>query len=122
MTADALPFEFKRVKIAQAIDATGKGERVVQQMAEAGEIPGAVKIRGEWTFNLKKLLAWVDELERQQCQTRKAAGDARPRRTPSGEAAPFTAGRASPASSSDGRYKRAMSNLLNPGSRRTSRG
>lgn len=112
----------KRVKMADALPLIGKAERVAQQMAEAGEIPGAVKIRGEWTFNLRKLLGWIDDLERQQCASRKINDVAKPRPTRSGMAKSSTVESASRESSGVGRYERAMSRLAGNGLKRTSRG
>jgi hypothetical protein len=99
-------------------------------MAEAGEIPGAVKIRGQWTFDVARLRAWLRDLEDEQCRNRSAATKASPRARPLATPTGFNkavAGRsmigfASAASSSDGRYEHAMSKLLESGSSRTPRG
>jgi|GEM_PF-4375494 len=131
MASTQLRIEPERINMAAALPIIGKGRRVAQQMAEAGEIPGAIKIRGEWTFDLGKLRAWLRELENEQCQTRKVVAGASPRErlrpTPNGSGAPRTAGRskvasASPDDSAAGRYERAMSKLLAIGSKKTSRG
>lgn len=121
----------RRIKMADALPLIGKSIRVAQQMAEAGEIPGAIKIRGEWTFSYAKLRAWLDDLERDQCQTRKAVAKADHRArllaTPNGSSAKRTAGRSKDASASavasgDGAYEQAMSRLLSLGLKKTSRG
>src|SRR6185295_3672203 len=111
----------KRVKMAEALPLIGKAERVAQQMAEAGEIPGAVKIRGEWTFNLRKLLGWIEDLERQQCASRKINAAVKPRPTPNGTVTSFTAAKGSTENSGAGRYERAMSRLAGNGSKKRSR-
>jgi hypothetical protein len=112
----------KRVKMAEALPLIGKAERVAQQMAEAGEIPGAVKIRGEWTFNLRKLLGWIEDLERQQCASRKINDAAKPRPTRSGMVTSSTVASASRENSGAGRYERAMLRLAGNGLKKTSRG
>src|SRR5262249_58554310 len=48
----------ERVKMARARAIVGLDERVMQLMAEAGEIPGAIKIRGVWTFDETRLRNW----------------------------------------------------------------
>ena len=117
---ETLPPE--RIKMARARAIVGLDERVMQLMAEAGEIPGAIKIRGVWTFDETRLRNWVAELEAEQCESRKRAAAARPRRTRNGVATRSTVVSGSRANSSDGRYEQAMSSLLAKSSRRTSRG
>lgn len=56
-TALAVARERVRMPVAMAI--TGKSARVLQSMALKQLIPGACKIGGEWTFNEKRLRAWV---------------------------------------------------------------
>lgn len=116
----ALLREHERVGTAAALPLIGKGQRVVQQMCEAGEIPGVVKIRGRWTFNLLELIGWLKNLEEQQRATRKAAAGAKPRPTPNGTATRSPAGRGS--TEAGGRYERAMSKLYALGSRKKSSG
>jgi hypothetical protein len=119
-----------RIKMADALPLIGKSIRVAQQMAEAGEIPGAIKIRGEWTFSLAKLRAWLDELENEQCRKRTVVAEAgrrvRPHATHNGSGAKATAGPSRPAfasaaASADGPYEQAMSKLLKIGLEKKSR-
>lgn len=121
MTERDSPVEPERIRMAKACSITGLEPRRMQQKAERGEIPGAVKIDGLWTFNESQLRAWVKALEDEQCQGRKAAAGAAIRRTPSGAATSSSGARGSRASSGGGRYAQAMSNLQHSGSRRTSR-
>jgi hypothetical protein len=44
-----------RVKIAQAVALLGLEARTVRDMAQRGEVPGAAKPRGIWTFDLAAL-------------------------------------------------------------------
>jgi hypothetical protein len=111
----------ERIKMARARAIVGLDERVMQQMAEAGEIPSAIKIRGVWTFDEAKLRIWLAELEKQQCESRTKAAAAKPRRIRNGTATRSMAASGSRASSGAGRYEQAMSNLLAQPSRRTSR-
>ena len=66
--------EVERIKMAQALAITGLGMRRLQLMAKAGEVPGAIKIWGTWTFDECALRKWLHELEEEQCRTRKAVG------------------------------------------------
>jgi predicted DNA-binding transcriptional regulator AlpA len=119
----APPNPDRRIKMAECMRIVGKSIRVMQQMAESGEIPSAVKIRGEWTFHEASVRAWMADLERQQCQNQKrAAGAERPRPTPTGVMAPSGAARKSAVRSVDGAYERMMSKLGAPALRKTSRG
>jgi hypothetical protein len=51
----------ERVKVADAIAITGLGQRKLQQMAAAGQVPGAARppTFRVWTFDLVELRAWV---------------------------------------------------------------
>lgn len=111
----------ERIKMARACAIVGLDARVMQQMAEAGEIPGAIKIRSLWTFDEAKLRNWLADLEQQQCRQREALAGAKRRRTPNGVATRSTAASASTANSTAGRYERAMSSLLGSSSRKMSR-
>src|ERR1700726_4318100 len=51
----------------------GLDERVMQRMAEAGDIPGAIKIRGAWTFEEKRLRNWLAPIETKESDHRKKA-------------------------------------------------
>lgn len=112
----------QRVKMREAVRLIGKEPRVVQQMAEAGEIDGALKQRGQWTFHLGRLLKQLEEQEKKQCASRQINVAAKPRRIASGVATPSTGASRSMASSSAGRYEQAMQTLLDHASKKTSRG
>lgn len=60
--------ERNRCKIAGAVARLGLEPRTVRDMATAGEIPGAAKFRGTWTFDVALLDAFVSEKERETCQ------------------------------------------------------
>jgi Helix-turn-helix domain len=111
----------ERVKTAEACSITGLPPRVVQRMAIAGKIPGAVKLGGSYTFDVAKLRAWVADEEKRQCETRKTIADARPRPTPNGAATRFGAPSSTREDSGSGAYERAMSALRDYASRKTSR-
>jgi hypothetical protein len=121
MTESASLIVPERIKMARARAIVGLDERVMQQMAEKGEIPGAIKIRGVWTFDEAKLRIWLADLEKQQCESRRKVAAAKPHRTRSGTATRSMAASGSRASSGDGRYEQAMSSLLAQPSRRISR-
>jgi hypothetical protein len=55
----------------EALAITGERERTLQALAAQGRIPGAAKLSRCWTFDERKLLAWVKqkEREREQCQS-----------------------------------------------------
>lgn len=46
----------KRGRIEEALPILGIPERTVRDMAACGELPGAAKIAGRWTFNMDKRL------------------------------------------------------------------
>ena len=116
------PLAPERIKMARARAVVGLETRVMQRMAEAGEIPGAIKIGGAWTFDEARLRNFLAELEAQQWETRKRADAARHRRIRNGMATRSTGVSVSRGSLSDGRYEQAMSTLLAKSSPRTSRG
>lgn len=61
----------KRVKVAVAVSITGLEARTVRDMALAGQIPGAAKLRGCWTFDLVKLEQFNRDAEATVCQNAK---------------------------------------------------
>jgi predicted DNA-binding transcriptional regulator AlpA len=111
-----------RINMARARGIVGLSTRVMQQMAEAGEIPSAIKIRHRWTFIEAEVRAWLEKLETEQRLARKAGADVSTRRIPSGAATPYGGASASRGRSGAGRYGQAMSTLLGNASRRTSSG
>jgi hypothetical protein len=115
MPSRALPLPAERVKMDAALSITGKSVRALQALAKRGEVPGAKKIGGEWTFNEAKLRAWVDETEEGSCRNGKVYHPA----IRSGGARPYGGGSPSGGRNAGGRYERAMSHLLRSGSRPT---
>jgi predicted DNA-binding transcriptional regulator AlpA len=69
----------ERIRPPQAASITGLAVRTVQLMALRGEIPGAAKLGGSWTFDEATLRAWVaEQVKKTQFRasaTRKAAFD-----------------------------------------------
>lgn len=58
----------KRIRAAEACEATGLTLRGLQVMAARGEIPGAAKMGRIWTFDSVKLGEWIQEKERATAQ------------------------------------------------------
>jgi hypothetical protein len=81
MTSPAIAPE--RIKSAEACAITGLSPRVLQQMAERGEIPGSLKLGARYVFDVTRLRTWLAELEQRQAEGRDALGDQlrRPRRS-----------------------------------------
>ena len=77
----------ERVRPQAAVTITGLSLRTVQALALRGEIPGAAKLGGSWTFDEAALRNWIKE----RIQWPK---DQKPLNTPIGGAAPY--GRGSP--------------------------
>lgn len=55
----------ERVRPQAAVTITGLSLRTVQALALRGEIPGAAKLGGSWTFDEAALRNWIKE--RTQC-------------------------------------------------------
>jgi hypothetical protein len=70
----------ERGSIQDAVSILGKHERTIRAMAGRGELPGAARIGGTWTFNLESLRAYVSSKELEVWQS------ARPQRAVSGGA------------------------------------
>lgn len=100
--------ERKRCKMAGAISRLAEEARTIRDMAARGEIPGAAKMRGVWSFDIAKLDELVSERERAACQR---ALDARPRRAVSGGMARSTAGFKPQAATSSGHYGQTIQRL-----------
>lgn len=77
----------ERIRPRQVAGITGLTVRAIQAMALRGEIPGAAKLGGSWTFDEAALRNWIKE--RTTCPQ-----DRRPLNTRTGEAA--SNGRGSP--------------------------
>jgi hypothetical protein len=89
-----------RRRIAWAMDESGKGKRALQDMAKRGQVPGAAKIGGEWTFDVVEFRRWIAEQVEASCRIM-------PISTRSG--ARGTSARRSMASASDEAYERLLS-------------
>ncbi|MEP9376149.1 helix-turn-helix domain-containing protein [Aquabacter sp. CN5-332] len=68
---------FERIRAHAAAGILGIETRTVQALAARGELPGACKIGGLWTFDEAALRNWIRE--RTQCQN-----DQKRRNTPTG--------------------------------------
>ena len=51
-----------------AVSRLGVEPRTIRDMAVAGEIPGAAKFRGVWSFDIALLDSFVSDKERETCQ------------------------------------------------------
>jgi hypothetical protein len=58
----------ERVRPASAAAITGLTVRTVQALALRGEIPGAAKLGGSWTFDVKALKRFKIELDRRKAE------------------------------------------------------
>ena len=103
----------ERIRIGEASAITGKTARALQGMAIRGDVPGAAKIGGQWTFHEATLRAWVNDLEKRSCR----AVVARPRPIRSGAVPSFGAARKSRAATSSGLYEQTIQTLRAFGSR-----
>lgn len=99
----------KRVKIAMAVSILGLEARTVRDMATRGEIPGAAKPRGIWTFDAALLDDYNRERETAACQN--ARNHLRLPRAASGVTASSTAGFKPAASTSNGHYGQTIQKL-----------
>jgi excisionase family DNA binding protein len=53
-----------RIQSRAAAAILGVSQRTVQSLAIAGELPGAARIGGTWTFDAEKLTAFLKQRER----------------------------------------------------------
>jgi excisionase family DNA binding protein len=53
-----------RIQSRAAAAILGVSQRTIQSLAIAGELPGAARIGGTWTFDAEKLTAFVKQRER----------------------------------------------------------
>jgi hypothetical protein len=104
----------ERGDINDAIRITGLKKRLIEAKAARGELSGAAKLFGRWTFDLELLRQWVkDEVKRQWAEnSRKHQPGA------SGAVAPCTAGLGSRADSSRGRFTQITQSLRRSGAKR----
>jgi hypothetical protein len=103
----------ERIRIATAVAILGVPERTVRDLALRGEIPGAAKIGGRWTFDLARLREYIRHREAATCQS------ARPQRAHSGVATSFGVVRRSADRTSSGRYGQTIQRLRNAAARKT---
>lgn len=111
----------ERITMAAACAITGKKPRALRTMCIGGQVPGAVKIGGEWTFDEARLRAWIGILEKQQAAKCQSAVQ-RPRPIASGRTVPFGGGKRSAAKNADGPYEQTIQGLLRNGSKRIASG
>ncbi|MDA9521673.1 hypothetical protein XI06_15315 [Bradyrhizobium sp. CCBAU 11434] len=98
----------ERVKVAYAVALLGLEARTVRDMAQRGEIPGAAKPRGIWTFDLALLQDYQRACEEAACQR---ARDLKPRRAVSGVVTSSMAASRSAARTSNGHYGQTIQKL-----------
>jgi hypothetical protein len=110
------PAPRKRVKVVDAVSLLGIEARTVRDMAQRGEIPGAAKPRGVWTFDLALLEQFTQDCERAACQ--RASEGRRLREVVSGEAKPSTAGFRPQVETSSGRCAQVILRLRAAAARR----
>ena len=97
MRSNAKP-SAERVPIAQAAAILGPPVRTMQDIAARGEIPGAAKIGGRWTFDIEKLRRLVRQRERETWQNGRRQPDATGAAIPCGRGLKFVGAK------SDGRF------------------
>lgn len=51
----------ERIRVVKAASILGINSRTVQSLAMRGELPGAAKIGGLWTFSESALRKWIEE-------------------------------------------------------------
>ena len=100
-----------RIQLKDATPLLGLPERTVRAMAACGEIPGAARLRGRWTFNLEKLRRYIAFKEAEACQ------GASPRRAVSGAAARSGAASRLKVATSNGLYAQTIQKLQSAGTR-----
>jgi excisionase family DNA binding protein len=71
-----------RIQSRAAAAILGVSQRTVQSLAIAGELPGAARIGGTWTFNSEKLTAFVKQRERDAENVVVSFGAPKPRPRP----------------------------------------
>ena len=98
----------RRCKMDGAVARLAEAPRTIRDMAARGEIPGAAKIRGAWSFDIALLDAFVAEKERQAWQNATAA---RPLPAVSGAMGRSMAGYRPGAQTSNGHYAQTIQRL-----------
>lgn len=100
--------EKRRCKMDGAVSRLAEEPRTIRDMASRGDIPGAAKLRGVWSFDIALLDAFVSDKEKQTCQN---ALHARPLRDASGATGRSTAGFKPQAATSSGHYGQTIQRL-----------
>jgi hypothetical protein len=109
-----MTLDVERVTINVAESILGLKRRNIQAKSARGEIPGAAKIGGLWTYNLAKLRGYVEQEEERQWQQ----SVRRHRPVATGAAIPCGAALSSMVVKSDGRYKQITRRLRQSGGKR----
>jgi excisionase family DNA binding protein len=94
----------ERGTVEDAAAIVGVSTRTIQLMAQNGELPGAVKVRRRWTFNLQRLREHMRAEEFKSCNQRLPKG-------PTGGTEFSGAALRSTAGNADGLYERAIQKL-----------
>jgi hypothetical protein len=107
--------ERKRCKMSGAVSRLAEEPRTIRDMAARGEIPGAAKMRGVWSFDIALLDAFVSDKERQTWQS---ASHARPLRDVSGGTVSSMGAYRPQAATSNGHYGQTIQRLRQAAARR----
>jgi hypothetical protein len=105
--------EAERIVIEDAMAILGLSGRMIQELAQRGEIPGAAKFGRRWTFDVVKLRAMIADKEREIWQR----SYERRRPVVTGAATRFGVVSASKAASSAGRFTQTIRRLRGKDSR-----
>jgi hypothetical protein len=95
----------ERVSVEKAAAILGPPMRTLQALAARGEIPGAAKLGGRWTFDIEKLRRLVRQRERETWQSGKPRPDVTGGAIPSGHGLKFVGAK------SDGRFTQVTQRL-----------
>ncbi len=58
----------ERIQSPRAAEITGLSQRSIQDMAARGELPGAARLGGRWTFDELALRRWIKQQETVACR------------------------------------------------------
>ncbi|CAH1662073.1 HTH_17 domain-containing protein [Hyphomicrobiales bacterium] len=107
----------ERIRIPAAAEILGVEPRTVQALALRGELPGAAKIGGLWTFDPAALRSWIKSQER-LCQEKaqRTRREKSRRNTATGVATRYGQGSRLHLGSIDSAYEQAMQKLRNAAS------
>ena len=102
----------RRCQMDGALERLGGSARTIRDMAAAGQIPGAAKFRGVWSFDIALLDAYVAEKEREACLS-----SARRQRVATGVKAPSGVEFKPAARITDGHYAQTIQKLRSAAAR-----